>query len=65
MIRKSELLSKFENDFLCNEGRLSFNNALKLFTNMWYEGCRLGVLPPRDPLEGVEIDIKISKVVKK
>jgi len=26
---------------------------------MWKEGVSLGVLPPKDPLEGIDVDIKI------
>lgn len=63
MIKDSSLLKKFEDDFIRNKGRLSYNQALKIFTDMWIEGVRLGVLPPQDPLEGIEVDIKIAKVL--
>ena len=31
---------------------------------MYKEAVALGVFPRKDPLEGIEIDIKIAKVVK-
>jgi len=30
---------------------------------MWNEGVMLGVLPPKNPLEGIEVDIKVAKVL--
>lgn len=63
MIKNTDLLRTFEKDFICDKGRLSFDQALALFTNMWREGCHLGALPPKDPMEGIEIDIKIAKVL--
>ncbi|MBW1771323.1 MAG: hypothetical protein JRJ51_20615 [Deltaproteobacteria bacterium] len=63
MIKNMDILQTFENDFICGKGGLSFDQALALFTGMWREGCLLGVLPPKDPMEGIEIDIKIAKVL--
>jgi hypothetical protein len=42
---------------------LPFSRAVKLFTEMWNEGVKLGNLPPQDPLEGIEVDIKIAKIL--
>jgi hypothetical protein len=63
MIKNPDLLKKLENEFARNEGRLNYRQSLKLFTDMWNEGVRLGILPPKDPLEGLEVDIKIAKVL--
>jgi len=30
---------------------------------MWNEGAKLGVLPTKEPLEGIEVDIKIAKAL--
>jgi len=30
---------------------------------MWNHGVKLGVLPPKEPLEGIETDIKIARVL--
>ncbi|MFO7555240.1 MAG: hypothetical protein R6W88_08545 [Desulfobacterales bacterium] len=46
-----------------NEGPLPFIQSLKTFTAMWNHGMKLGVLPPKDPLEGIETDIKIAGVL--
>jgi hypothetical protein len=63
MVKNPHLLRKFEDSFVKERGKLSFNQAIRLFTFMWKEGVHLGVLPPKDPLEGIEVDIKIAKVV--
>lgn len=63
MIRNPDLLKKFEDEFIRNEGNLNYGQSLKLFTDMWNEGKQLGILPPKDPLEGIEVDIKIAKVL--
>ena len=63
MIKNPDLLKKFEDEFIRNEGRLNYRQSLRLFTDMWEEGVRFGILPPKDPLEGLEVDIKIAKVL--
>ncbi len=61
MIKHPEVLQEFEDNFIRDDGKLSFNSAMKLFTYMWNEAFDLGVFPPKDPLEGIEVDIRIAK----
>ncbi len=63
MIKNPGVLKKFEDSFIRDEGKLPFEQAIKLFTDMWIEGLSLGVLPPEEPLEGIDVDIKIAKVL--
>lgn len=63
MIKDPALFKKFEDSFIRKEGKLPFDRSLKLFTSMWDEGLKLGVLPPKDPLEGIDVDIRIAKVL--
>ncbi|MFH1623522.1 MAG: hypothetical protein ABID54_00010 [Pseudomonadota bacterium] len=63
MIKDPELLREFENSLTRHEGKLPFDQSIKLFTSLWNEGVKLGVLPPREPLEGIDVDIKIAKVL--
>jgi len=30
---------------------------------MWELGMHLGVLPPEDPLEGIDVDIKVARIL--
>jgi hypothetical protein len=63
MIKHPEVFKKFEDDFIRDDGKLSFSSAIKLFTSMWNEASNLGVFPPKDPLEGIEVDIQIAKTL--
>ncbi|MBI5810493.1 MAG: hypothetical protein HZB21_04810 [Deltaproteobacteria bacterium] len=45
------------------EGSLTYDQAVRIFTDMWNEGVSLGVLPPKDPLEGIEVAIKVAMVL--
>ena len=63
MVKNPDLVKKIEYAFIKEKGKLSFEHALKLFTSMWHEGINLGVLPPKEPLEGIDVDIKIAKVI--
>ncbi len=62
MIKNPEILEQFEKQRI-REEKLSFEKALKIFEAMWKEGVNLGVLPPKDPLEGIEVDIKIARII--
>ncbi len=44
-------------------GHLSYERSLKLFEGMWNEAVALGVLPLKDPLEGIEVDIGVAKIL--
>lgn len=63
MIKNPELLKKFEEDFIQDKGRLSYNQSLLIFTALWNESVKLGVMPLKNPLEGIEVDIKVAKIL--
>jgi hypothetical protein len=62
MIKNVRLIEKLEKDFIARQ-RLSHKQSLHLFESLWNEAVRLGVLPSKDPLEGIDVDIKIAKVI--
>ena len=62
MIKDSELLAKFEREVVQNE-KPEYISALKIFEGMWQEGRALGVLPLKDPLEGIDVDIRIARML--
>ena len=62
MIKDPGALKRFEDSLIRGE-KLSYPQALRLFEAMWQEGVALGVLPPKDPLEGIEVDMRISRIV--
>jgi hypothetical protein len=63
MIKKPEILKQFDEQFISSQGRVSYEQSRCLFSAMWREGVTLGVLPPADPLEGIEVDIHIARIL--
>jgi hypothetical protein len=63
MIKNPEIVKQFEDSFLMYEGRLTYDQSMKIFTSMWKEAINFGILPPKDPLEGIEVDIRVAKVL--
>ncbi|MEJ5362076.1 MAG: hypothetical protein WBK20_10590 [Spirochaetota bacterium] len=62
MIKNIKLLEKFEKDFM-HKHPLSYDESLELLDGMWELGMSLGVLPPNDPLEGIEVDICVAEIL--
>jgi hypothetical protein len=62
MIKNGELLRQFENEFI-RESSLSYEQASCILDAMWQEGVYFGVLPPKDQLEGIEVKIRMAKVI--
>jgi len=62
MIRDSELLTKFEREYL-RQDKTDYFDSLRLFEEMWKEGLFLGVLPSKYPLEGIEVDLRIARIL--
>jgi len=62
MIKDARLLAEFEDIELSKE-KSDYLSALRIFEAMWKEAVLLGVLPLKDPLEGIEVDIKIARIL--
>jgi len=63
MITDQEALRKFEDNLISKEAGINHDQSLNLFTSMWREGILLGVLPPKDTMEGIDVDIRMAKVL--
>jgi len=63
MVRDVHTLRRFEDDLIRREPQRSFQEALKLYEAMWKEGVTLGILPLSDPLDGIEADIELARVL--
>jgi hypothetical protein len=63
MIKNISAWRQFEDGLLKENPQLSFPDSLRLLAAMWDEGCKLGVLPPSNPLDGIEVDIEIARVL--
>jgi hypothetical protein len=53
---------KFEIEFVKKE-RVDIEKNFHLVEALYHEAVTLGVLPPKNPLDGIEVDLKIAKVV--
>ena len=62
MIKDAKFLSEFEDGELKKE-KLSFTDALNIFEAMWQEGVNFGVLPLKDPMEDIETDINLARIL--
>jgi len=59
----SDLRRKFEDDLIRRETMRSAEQSLQLLTAMWNEGVVFGVLPPSDPWEGIDVDVRIAGIL--
>jgi hypothetical protein len=63
MIKNPAKLRKFEDQFIRSGSLSPYPQALRQFTALWQEAVALGVLPPKDPLEGIEVDLRIANIL--
>jgi len=54
MVKDGNLLAEFERACTASE-KADYFEGLKIFEAMWREGLLLGVLPLKDPLEGIDV----------
>ena len=62
MIKDAEFLAEFEDELLRKE-KIDYPEALRILEAMWDEAKALGVVPLKDPLEGIEVDIRIARIL--
>jgi hypothetical protein len=63
MVRDGDTLRRFDEDLIRREPQRSFQEAMKLYEAMWKEVVSLGVLPLSDPLDGIEADFELARVL--
>ncbi len=62
MIKNTKLLKKWESKFLL-ESQTDFFRNLEIFEFLYEEAQYLGVLPSKDPLEGIDFKIQFAKAL--
>lgn len=62
MITNPVLVEAFEQSQL-RTAPPDFIHNLKIVEALYREACLLGALPLKDPLEGIEVDIRVAKVI--
>ncbi len=61
MIKNREKLEAFEKQFIAGES-IDIRKNFRIYEAMYREALRLGIFPLKDPLEGIEIDIKVARI---
>ena len=62
MVRNPELLRKFDDEWI-RSSPPDYHRNLRIVEAMLREAKRFGAWPPRDPLEGIEVDIRIARAL--
>jgi hypothetical protein len=62
MLKRNSLLGAFEKEQIQNSKPDFFKN-LRIFEALYEEAKQLGVFPLKNPLEGIEVDIGLAKVL--
>lgn len=62
MIKKHDELQRFE-AMQVKSKPPDYAAAARLFEAMWLEACELGVLPAKDPLDGIDADIRLARIL--
>ena len=61
-VSKRSDLQKFEMDFL-REEKIDIARNFRIVEALYKEAVTLGIIPLKNPLDGIEVDLKIAKVV--
>lgn len=62
MIKDKKYLQEFEKEIIRSK-KADISNNIRIVEALYKEAVSLGVFPLRDPLEGIEVKIKIAKVI--
>ncbi len=62
MIKDTQTFKKFE-DSLIKQDILPHARALQLFESLWKEAVALRILSSKDPLEGIDVAIRIARIL--
>ncbi|MBE3111720.1 MAG: hypothetical protein IMZ46_14640 [Acidobacteria bacterium] len=62
MVKNPEKLRAFEDERIRTE-KVDVERNFRIVDALYDEARMLGVLPPKDPLEGIEVKIRIARAV--
>lgn len=62
MVKNCEKLQAFEAERIRAE-KVDVEQNLRILDALYEEALMLGALPPKDPLEGIEVKIRVAKAV--
>jgi hypothetical protein len=64
MIKNPQKLRAFEAELVKAE-KIDIDRNFRLLDALYEEALALGVFPPKDALEGIEVDIRIARAVNR
>ncbi len=62
MIRDKTLWERFETDWEAKR-KQDFEANLRLFETLIEHARSMGAWPPKDPMDGIEVDIRLARMV--
>lgn len=62
MVKNHRELQKFERNLIASE-KPDYRRNFRIVEEMYQEALELGIFPLKNPLDGIEVDIKIARVV--
>ena len=62
MIKDTKTLNAFE-IALARQEPVNYRRNLEIFEALYHEARLLGVLPPKNPLDGIDVDVRLAKVM--
>ncbi|MBN2381683.1 hypothetical protein JXQ70_02250 [bacterium] len=63
MLRRTELFEQFELDYHRRQSDLTYAQALSIYEALWQHACALKAIPLADPLDGIDVDIRIARIL--
>jgi len=63
MFKKTDAFEQLECEYYRNQKSMSFEQALKIYTALWEHAQALNIIPLSDPLEGIEVDLRIARIL--
>ena len=62
MVKCPEMIREFEDEQL-RRNPADFHSGLRVFEALWEHAVTMKVLPPADPLEGLEVDLRLAEAL--
>jgi len=62
MLKRADLVKGFEKDQMRREGPDHQRN-LRIAEALYDHARRLGVLPSENPLDGIEVDVRLARII--
>lgn len=62
MIKRSEMVAAFEKEQI-RQNKADYRENMRIFAALYQEAVALGIFPLEDPLEGIEVDVRLARAL--